>query len=229
MNENETIPENATRQMFWASAEDAWAAAWAAQRIHGEYRPINQVVFDEDENKKQTNRDKMLALLLDPSDVTDEDRANGAKAREWFQGQLFGLIGGALNDFMTRAAELAVKDEISLRKDAGVLACLPSSYLRSHRKETIQDLMAESNGQHVGSVTEKIVRRVEVLDVKKGVSFDGHMVTATDGNNFYRFCTSSLVTAVGESFLLQGKVKKHDIDRDTKTPVTWLNYAKKLT
>ena len=226
--DSQTANDRDPKQKFWASAADAWAAAWAAQRIHGEYRAINHNVFDEESNKLPSNKDTMIALLIDSSPLLEEDYINGAKARDWFQGQLFGLISGELNDFMKRAAEIAIKDDISVRQDAGMISCLPQSYIKSARKENIRDMMSSSNAQHVGTITEKIVRNLEVLDIKKGVSFTGWLVTATEGNNFFRFC-SSWECQPGELIHIQAKVKRHDVDRDTNKPVTWLNYVKRLS
>lgn len=226
MNSTDDI-DNKT-QVFWAPAEIAWAAAWAAQRIHGGYRPINHNLFDDESNRLPSNKDTLLMLLADTTKITEEDRTNGALAREWFQGQLFGLISGELSDFMKRATEIATKDEISLRKDAGVISCLPHSYIRATHKENICDIMTESSSKHIGAITEKIVCTLWVLDIKDGVSFEGTLLTATDGNNFFRFCTSKIRCNVGDTIKIQGKVKRHDFDRDSKTPVTWLNYVKLL-
>jgi hypothetical protein len=170
----------------------------------------------------------MIALLSEPSLITEDDIRQGVCAREWFQGQLFNLLGGTLNEFMQKAAETAVKDEINLRTDAGMVACLPATWLRAAQKERVRDIVSESASQHVGTITEKITRMIEVLEVKPGVSFSGWLVTATEGHNILRWC-SSVQFAPGEAVRIQGKVKRHDSDRETGKPVTWLNYVKKLS
>lgn len=221
--------ENKPRVVFNTTAEKAWAAAVAAQRINGRYIKAGEYVVDADNKPIPTNKEVMIALLTSPGQdlVTKEDVEQGKQAREWFQGQLFNLLGGTLNEFMQKAAETAVKDEINLRTDAGMVACLPATWLRAAQKERVRDIVAESSSQHVGTITEKITRMIEVLEVKPGVSFSGWLVTATEGHNILRWC-SSVQFVPGEAVRIQGKVKRHDSDRETGKPVTWLNYVKKL-
>ena len=202
-----------------APSDIAWSAACAAQRINGDYRPVVNT---------GSNKDVMLNILRhEPELIQEQDVQQAFQAREWFQGQIFSLLGGALNEYMQRAAEVAIKEEINIRTDAGILASLPNTWLRSMRKQNIQDIIVESASVHVGAVTEKIVRMIEVLDSKQGVSFTGWLVTATDGTNIYRFCTSVQFND-GEAVRIQGKIKRHDFDKETKKPVTWLNYVKKF-
>jgi hypothetical protein len=217
------------RVVFNTTAEKAWAAAVAAQRINGGYRKQDDYAVDADNKPIPSNKDLMLALLTIPGNdlVTEEDIYQGKQAREWFQGQLFNLLGGTLNEFMQKAAETAVKEEINIRADSGMVACLPATWQRAAQKERVRDIVNESSSEHVGSLTEKITRMIEVLEVKPGVSFSGWLVTATDGHNILRWCSSVQFTS-GEAVRIQGKVKKHDHDRETSKPVTWLNYVKKL-
>ena len=222
--------EKKPRVVFNTTAEKAWAAAVAAQRINGGYRKQGDYAVDADNKPIPSNKEVMLALLTAPGNdlVTEEDMEQGKQAREWFQGQLFNLLGGTLNEFMQKAAEVAVKEEINLRMDSGMVACLPATWQRASQKERVRDIVAESSSQHIGSLTEKITRMVEVLEVKPGVSFTGWLVTATEGHNILRWC-SGVQFVAGEAVRIQGKVKKHDHDRETNKPVTWLNYVKKLT
>lgn len=215
------------RMIFDVDARAAWGAAFAAQRINGRYIKQGEWAVNADGKEIPCNKELMIALLQETSLIEQEDFSNGEKAREWFQGQLFALLGDQLNDFMKKAAEVSVKDMISLRVDSGMVACLPATWLRASNKERVADVIAESDSKHVGSVTEKIVRMVEVLDVMPGKTFTGWLVTVTDGNNLFRFC-SSFEFKTGEAVRIQGKVKRHDSDRETGKPVTWLNYVKKL-
>ena len=215
------------RVVFNTTAEKAWAAAVAAQRINGRYVKAGEYAVDADLKPMPTNKEVMIALLSAPELITEEDIYQGKQAREWFQGQLFNLLGGTLNEFMQKAAETAVKEEINIRADSGMVACLPATWQRATQKERVRDIVNESSSEHVGSLTEKITRMIEVLEVKPGVSFSGWLVTATDGHNIMRWCSSVQFTS-GEAVRIQGKVKKHDHDRETSKPVTWLNYVKKL-
>ena len=215
------------RVVFNTTAEKAWAAAMAAQRINGRYVKAGEYVVGADNKPIPTNKEVMIALLSAPELITEQDVQQGKQAREWFQGQLFNLLGGTLNEFMTKAAETAVKEDINVRMDSGMIACLPATWQRASQKERVRDIVTESSSQHVGAITEKIVRMIEVLEIKPGVSFSGWLVTATDGHNILRWCSSVQFTA-GEAVRIQGKVKRHDHDRETNKPVTWLNYVKKL-
>jgi hypothetical protein len=219
------------RVVISTTAEKAWAAATAAQRINGRYIKAGEYFLGPDNKEMPCNKELMVALLSAlsaPDLITDEDVKQGACAREWFQGQLFNLLGGTLNEFMQKAAETAVKEEINVRMDFGMIACLPATWLRAAQKEHVRDVVNESTSQHVGTITEKITRMIKVLEVKPGVSFSGWLVTATDGANILRWC-SSVQFSSGEAVRIQGKVKRHDNDRETGKPVTWLNYVKKLT
>lgn len=219
--------ETKPRVVISTTAEKAWAAAMAAQRINGRYIKAGEYVPGPDNKNLPSNKELMIALLSAPDIITEQDVQQGKQAREWFQGQLFNLLGGTLNEFMTKAAETAVKEDINVRMDSGMIACLPATWLRATQKERVRDIIIESSSQHIGSVTEKIIRMVEVLEVKPGQTFSGWLVTATEGNSILRWCSSVQFTA-GEAVRIQGKVKRHDSDRETGKPVTWLNYVKKL-
>lgn len=223
--------ENKPRMVFDVSAEIGWAAACAAQRVNGRYIKMGELVTtDTAEGSKPLpcNKELMTAFIGNQDLLTEEDFARGKEAREWYQGQLFSLIGDQLNDFMKKATETAVKDMINLRKDGGVLACLPQTWERAAKKERVVNTLTEAKSQHVGSITEKLVRLVHVIDVNQGVSFSGWVVTVTEGDNIFRFC-SSFEFKENEIVRIQGKVKRHDFDKKTNTPVTWLNYVKKLS
>lgn len=229
---SEQEPAEKPRMIFDVSADMAWAAAFAAQRINGRYIKAGEIVTvlrGDSDVPLPCNKDLTIQILAtNNSNVTDEDRSNADLAREWFQGQLFALLGEQLNDFMKKAAETAIKDTINIRKDMGMLACLPQTWLRASQKEQVEEVLNEADSQFVGSVTEKLVRRIHVLEAKPGQTFTGWLVTATEGNNIFRFC-SSMEFQNNEVVQIQGKVKRHENDRKTGKPVTWLNYVKKLS
>jgi hypothetical protein len=217
--------------IFDVPADRAWAAAFAAQRINGRYIKQDELVTvrrgDSDEPVPCNKELTMRILSAGSTQVTQEDLSNAELAREWFQGQLFALLGDQLNDFMKKAAETAVKDIINLRQDMGILACLPQTWLRASQKEQVEEVLNEADSQFVGSITEKLVRMIHVLESKPGQTFTGWLVTATEGSNIFRFC-SSIEFHAGEQVRIQGKVKRHEHDRKTNKPVTWLNYVKRL-
>lgn len=218
------------RMVFDVSAEVGWAAACAAQRVNGRYIKMGELVTQETEQGSQPipcNKERMIDFINHQALLTEQDFENGRTARQWFQGQLFSLIGDQLNDFMKKATETAVKDTINVRQDAGMLACLPQTWYRAAKKERVIDTLSEARSQHIGSVTEKLIRLVHVIESSPGVSFTGWIVTVTEGDNIFRFC-SSMEFKEGEMVRIQGKVKRHDFDKKTNTPVTWLNYVKKL-
>lgn len=217
--------------VFDVSAEVCWAAACAAQRINGRYIKQGELVTTETAEQGSRpipcNKERMVDFINHQALLTEQDFENGRTARAWFQGQLFSLISDQLNDFMKKAIETAVKEVINIRMDAGMVACLPQTWERAVKKERVIDIMTDINSQHVGTITEKLIRQVHVIEVNPGVSFTGWIVTVTDKNNIFRFC-SSVVFAENELVRIQGKVKRHDFDKKTNAPVTWLNYVKKL-
>lgn len=222
--------EEKPRIVFDVSAEIGWAAACAAQRVNGRYIKMGELVTQETEQGNQPvppNKERMIDFINHQALLTEQDFEDGRTARAWFQGQLFSLLGDQLNDFMKKATETAVKNVINIRKDAGMLACLPQTWERAAKKERVVDTLTEIKSQHVGSITEKLIRQVHVIEANPGVSFTGWIVTATDGDNIFRFC-SSVAFKENDVVRIQGKVKRHDHDKKTNTPVTWLNYVKKL-
>lgn len=226
------------------SADTVWAAAAAAQRINGEYINSRSYVARDDRTVAVwPNKELMLHLLssdgvlpyndFDPDTlavlqqgITEQDQADGAAARGYWQLKLFAVLQGTATEFVKSAVAAANLDEITAGKGTsiGIIACLPQSYAKSMVRDRMDEIKQEAafTSQHFGQTGQKIAGRLEVIDCVFSHKWLCYFVTATFDGNLVRFAIKNQQQPkLGKRYNFVAKVKAHREDN-----VTQLNYVR---
>ena len=195
----------------WTS-ELVWAAAYAAQRVNGNYV---KTAYGSD--GKKSNREIINSLLLEPSLITKEDIAGGELVRTHYRGLMFKVLAqGRLNDFENTAMLIANKDVIDSNYDIAVVASLPSCYQRDSKRSADTEKIRDTRGGYVGTVGDKISTNVKILGSTYSQKWAVWYVTAiTDADQAILFGYRESLDE-GKVVAIKGTVKSHRSDNITQ-------------
>ena len=192
------------------NADDAWAAACQAQRLNQGY--IKNV---EDAPAGQTNRNLMTQFLADITQITDEDREQGKKVRQFYQAFTFKILKGIkLSEFDNTAMLIANRDIIDTNYDIAVLTSLPSGYERGMKRQTVDQRIAFANGGLIGRVGDKVSLSIEVIKTIFSHQWHTHYMSGITSDDQVVFFAYKQQLEVGKQFAIYGTVKAH---RDNTT------------
>ncbi len=229
---NRMVTANGVRnQERMISIEQAWELVAMADRINnGRYVKVVEYAPhpDADPNHGPCQSDVILYrpnrdLIRDNIDVgmpvvTDEDRARGLDLAQHFQGLVIDALGGNQHEFDQKILKLIQKQEVGVRTDMALMACLGSRYRRDLGRERVAETVDKIGYSSVfqGVIDERIRRKITVLSKFAGRTFLGSVLRATDGENLYFWTSSKSVDHWpndGE-FEVMGQVKTHSTDQN---------------
>ena len=145
-------------------ADTVWGAACQAQRINGSYVKLSVLSESDPQTNKLSNRQIVENLLVDPTQITEEDMEQGRKVRAFYQGLTFKILKGIkLNEFDNTAMLLANREVVDSKYDIAVIASLPSCYERGVKRQTVDQRIAFATGGMVGTIGSKVSCTIEVL------------------------------------------------------------------
>jgi hypothetical protein len=204
--------------------EQVFAAAAAAHRINdGEYVKQGSTVADPDNgpyalkpNPKTPNSQLMLVILDDGPPPTDEDVEMANIMLTHFRGLTIKLLSGKkLSDYERRALESATAPSIQW-SDLGIIASLPSSWIRDKRNIEIKERISGSNRGWVGIPGERLVLNVEILRCFWSYNWKTWYVTALTEDNHSVFFSIGRELQAGSKIRISGTVKSHQPTFETK-------------
>ena len=191
------------------NADDVWAAASQAQRLNQGY--IKNV---EDAPAGQTNRNLVTQFLADTTQISDEDREQGKKVRQFYQAFTFKILKGIkLSEFDNTAMLISNRDVIEGNYDVAVIASLPSCYERGVVRQTADQRVNFANGGFIGSVGNKISISVEVLKSIYSMKWGTHYITGITSDDQVVFFAYKSELPAGKMFDIYGTVKAHNDNR----------------
>jgi len=192
------------------NADDAWAAVCQAQRLNQGY--IKNV---EDAPAGQTNRNLVTQFLADTTQITDEDREQGKKVRQFYQAFTFKILKGIkLSEFDNTAMLIANRETIDTNYDIAVLTSLPSCYERGMKRQSVDQRIAFANGGLIGSVGDKVSLSIEVIKTIFSQQWNTHYSSGITSDDQVVFFAYKQQLEVGKQFAIYGTVKAH---RDNTT------------
>jgi hypothetical protein len=214
--------ENVERKSKKIPIADAWALVAYADRINGgEYVKFPEFDAETGNVKRKPNRELIndQVSIMGFRGVTKEDREQGERFAEHFQGLLFDALGGKTNDFDQKIINLITEKEVHEKMGLAYMACLAVRYRKELAKESRQEQMFKlgHSSTHQGSVGQHLRLEVSVLAKFEGRAFPGSVVRATDGTNLYFWSSSKMIDMwpdAPEKFPIVGVVKAHGVDRD---------------
>ena len=192
------------------NADDAWAAACQAQRLNQGY--IKNV---EDAPAGQTNRNLVIQFLADTTQITDEDREQGKKVRQFYQAFTFKILKGIkLSEFDNTAMLIANRETIDTNYDVAVLTSMPSCYERGMKRQTVDQRIAFAQGGLIGRVGDKVSLSIEVIKTIFSQQWNTHYSSGITSDDQVVFFAYKQELEVGKQFDIYGTVKAH---RDNTT------------
>ncbi len=202
------------------SVSDVWAAACAAQRINDGYfkeyvyEHISENLAEPPAIVKRKNRDVMMEFLANPGQLLVEDVEAGEELRRWLQNDLtFRALKSKLTEFDTATQKcLAVADRfytVSNRYELAVVASLPNIMAKAKSREATQDRLAETTGELIGSVGDKIQLNVEVIRTVFSKTWNIWFATVVTADNRAVFFSHKKPLTVGHFITIKGTVKAH--------------------
>ena len=192
------------------NADDAWAAACQAHRLNQGY--IKNV---EDAPAGQANRNLVTQFLADTTQITDEDREQGKKVRQFYQAFTFKILKGIkLSEFDNTAMLIANRETIDTNYDVAVLTSLPSCYERGMKRQTVDQRIAFAQGGLIGRVGDKVSLSIEVIKTIFSQQWNTHYSSGITSDDQVVFFAYKQELEVGKQFDIYGTVKAH---RDNTT------------
>lgn len=210
-------------------AETVWACAVAVDRLNGGYCKQEEWTHDEETGEasitKHPNKKIVKRWLAEKTydAVTEEDRDEGIKLRDYFKGYLMKELAGTLNDFERNVLKIAQMDELTNRNvfEFAIISCLPNSYRRELKNKEHQALLLESTPIE-GEIGDKIVGDLIVLKSYFNHNYNKFRIAGRFGESFVDFWFKENLD-VDSTVRIQGKIKQHREDNSTQ-----LNYVKKV-
>lgn len=187
------------------NAEDVWAAAWQAYVQNGNQyvKAIAPGVADH-----KTNRMIVEKLLVDPTQITQENRAQGEIVRRYFKGLTFKLIEGrALSPFMQGAHDASCKDTITGNFDIGVITSLPATYEKSTKRDDVDRRINFARGGYVGDIGDKVTLNIEVLKALWSQKWNTWYITGINSEDQVVFFACKEKFDIGTHLTITGTVK----------------------
>ena len=199
-------------------ADDVWAAACQAQQVNGSYVKLG----DETQN---TNRQIMFRLLTDTTQITDENREQGTKVRQYYQAFTFKILKGiALNDFDNNAMLISNRNVITKQYDVAVIASLPQSYERGSKRASVTQRIKFATGGYIGQPSDKVTLTIELLKDVYSQKWNTNYftgITADDQIVFFAYNGTGKLD-IGDTYTIQGTVKAH---RDNSTQLNRVKFV----
>jgi len=192
------------------NADDVWAAACQAQRINGSYVKLSMISESDPAINQQSNRQIVEGLLADTFNISDEDREQGKKVRQYFQGFTFKILQGkALSDFNNTAMLIANRDVITSLYDVAVIASLPNTYQKSIERDNVDRRINFARGGYLGTIGDKVSAEIEVVKQIWSQKWNTHYITGITDDDKVLFFASKVNIEIGDRVKIQGTVKAH--------------------
>jgi hypothetical protein len=216
--------------------QTALELAVVAQRVNGSYLKDTEAIPDEAGKVivewKHKNKDLIQYAIgaykwqgspaLPNMTVTDEDRKMVSDIRQYFKRLVFHVMADSDNKFQQEVLMLlnnpTVKDN-----QFGIVACLPSTYLRDKKQTDLKKTLRNEILAPVGASILDLDG--EILSIKYSEKFNCWNVTAQIDNCIASWMSSKQLE-IGPCVLVKAKVKGHGVHWLYKKAETRLNYVK---
>jgi hypothetical protein len=198
------------------NAADVWAAAYQAQQVNGSYIKLSALTEGQLTNGVRSNRELIVSLMEDPTQITDENREQGLKVRQFYQGLTFKVLKGIkLNDFDNNVMLISNRDVINENFDLAVIASLPNSYVRAVERDNVDQRIKFATGGYISKPGLKATLiKLEVLKSIFSHKYNVNFITGITPADEVVFFSYKESIMVGQNIIINGTVKAH---RDNST------------
>jgi hypothetical protein len=201
------------------NAADVWAAAYQAQQVNGSYIKLSALTEGQLTNGVRSNRELIVSLMEDPTQITDENREQGLKVRQFYQGLTFKVLKGIkLNDFDNNVMLISNRDVINENFDLAVIASLPNSYVRAVERDNVDQRIKFATGGYISKPGLKATLiKLEVLKSIFSHKYNVNFITGITPADEVVFFSYKESIMVGQNIIINGTVKAH---RDNSTQLS---------
>jgi hypothetical protein len=178
-----------------------------------------EYVGSKSSNGKLQNK-TIMANLLKSDDPRLQDRLSAAEEMiAYCQTKMIELLSGELTNYWKAILETVNKPTISANSysDWGVLASIPSAYLRAVERENAQERRAAAmrTSQHFGRVGDHYAAQVHVISKIFSIKYNKTWYTGVDEHgNLVNFPFSKPLI-IDREYAVKGKIRKHGDDLTT--------------
>jgi hypothetical protein len=201
------------------NANDVWAAACQAQQVNGSYVKLSALTEAQLTSGVRSNRELIVSLMEDTTQITDENREQGKKVRQYYQGLTFKVLKGIkLNDFDNNVMVISNRDVIDENFDLAVIASLPNSYVRAVQRDNVDQRIKFATGGYISKPGLKATLiKLEVLKSIFSHKYNVFFITGITPADEVVFFSYKHDISVGENIIVNGTVKAH---RDNSTQLS---------
>ena len=206
------------------NADDVWSAACQAQRVNGTYVKEGQTSELNPDVITKTNRQLVIELMADTTQITDENCEQGKKVRKYYQAFTFKILKGIkLSEFDNTAMLISNRDIINDNYDVAVIASLPSCYERGVKRDNVDQRVKFATGGYIGNISDKVTVTIEVLKTVYSQKWNTNYftgITSDDQVVFFAYNGTGKLD-IGDTYTIQGTVKSH---RDNSTQLNRVKF-----
>ena len=191
------------------------AASLLAQETNGEY--IGSKTFSA-ENKPKNRT--LMAEFLRENDPRIEERITAAdEMMAYCHTKMIELLGGEITSYWKAILDVVNKNEIlpEAHSDWGVIASIPSAYMRAVERENAQDrrAAAQRTSMHFGKVGDHYEGRVHLISKIFSIKYNKTWYTGVDEHgNLVNFPYSKSLI-VDREYPVKAKIRKHGEESTT--------------
>jgi hypothetical protein len=199
------------------SADTVWAAAATAYRVNGgQYLKDPEYAQDDQGRWTETvlhlrNRDIMKRALNDESQITQEDRDLGARARDWLSKTLMikTLKGSSMSEFETACQRMVGFDEFDEWTTRYELALVPSQIKSYEEAVQLETAMEGISREPVAAVGAKVDANITVVKSVYSQNYGVFFITAVTEDRRAVFFSYRERLSNGHQCRVRGTVKAH--------------------
>jgi hypothetical protein len=201
------------------NANDVWAAACQAQQVNGSYVKISTLTEDQLTTGVRSNREIIVSLMENATEILDENYEQGLKVRQYYQGLTFKVLKGIkLNDFDNNVMLISNRDVITENFDLAVIASLPNSYVRAVARDNVDQRIKFATGGYISKPGLKATLiKLEVLKSIFSHRYNVNFITGVTPADEVVFFSYKESIPVGQNIIVNGTVKAH---RDNSTQLS---------
>lgn len=194
-------------------ADLAWSAAQAAYRINGGYLKVPKK--DGDKIVKPTNREIVTIALYDHNLITDTDREQAMKCRNYMaMSATMSALKDELNEWGEISAKVCALDKINSNYDMAVITAMPHSYARSLKREEVDARLARCQPLSA-KVGDKVAITGEVVRSQYSARYGTWFIAVITADNESVWFGYREGLNLDSRITFRGTVKRHT-DRSTQ-------------
>lgn len=194
-------------------ADLLWSAAQAAYRINGGY--LKTPKKEGDKIVKPTNREIVTIALYDHNLITDSDREQAKKCRNYMAAHAtLAALKDALNEWTEISAKVCAKDKIDSNYDIAIITAMPHSYARSLKREETDARLARCTPINA-KVGDKVALSGEVVRCQYSARYGTWFITVITNENQSIWFGYREGVNMDSQIVFRGTVKRHS-DRATQ-------------